>query len=455
MKAVRIWIAVELLFGLFGVSAVLLHPADTATNFAWPIASPAAASVLGACYGSVAVMLAAALFARTWGQVRPVVAAAGVLTSVMLLATFLHWPVFTHDTVAFWLWFISYLLPPPTLLVLWIWQERRPATPPRDPLPGWAANLFMGNAVILGSVWTFVFFVPMVLAPLPPVLVRVYAGWALGLATLLWLTGRGRDWRLAGLWLLTLPALLWIQLSRYPYTMNAGLLVQLLDLLALAAVCGTLLVRRHATTRGLAVAGATGVGLFLVALAALPALRPDLDVRARWVGEYAEGPYGGLMVAAYLALGTGALCLGLALRTLSRTGGVLLALASGGAYLSAVFGQDDTATGERTLPGTIREIMLVPTFMLLIAALAVLTRAAARPTLWLAFAGVLVSFGAALAAGPAWKGIAGRGFDAAWTLWMFIAAVRLARTDRFAQVPPPTVDWAVGEGERGSERRLG
>jgi hypothetical protein len=378
MRLVRIWIAVELLFGLFGASAVLLDPAATATNFAWPIASPAAASVLGACYGSVAVMLAAALFAREWRQVRPVVAAAGVLTSVLLLATFLHWTVFTHGTVAFWLWFVSYLLPPPTLLVLWVWQERRPAVPATDRLPAWAANLFMGNAVILGSVWTFLFFVPMVLAPLPPVLVRVYAGWALGLATLLWLTGKGRDWRLAGLWLLTLPAILWIQLSRYPYTMSGELLVQLLDLLVLAAVCGTLLIRRHGTTRGLALAGATGVGLFLVALAALPALRPDLDVRARWVGEYAHGPYGGLMVAAYLALGTGALCLGLALRTLSRAGGVLLALASGGAYLSAVFGQDDTATGERTVPGTIREIVLVPTFALLITALALLTRAGPR-----------------------------------------------------------------------------
>jgi hypothetical protein len=312
----------------------------------------------------------------------------------------------------------------------------------------------MGNAVILGSVWTFLFFVPMVLAPLPPVLVRVYAGWALGLATLLWLTGKGRDWRLAALWLLTLPAILWIQLSRYPYTMSGGLLVQLLDLLGLAAVCGALLVRRHGTTRRLALAGATGVGLFLVALAALPALRPDLDVRARWVGEYAHGPYGGLMVGAYLALGTGALCLGLALRTVSRAGGVLLALASGGAFLSAVFGQDDTATGARTVPGTIREIALVPTFALLITALALLTSAGPR-FLALPFAGVLVSFGAALAASPAWKGLAGRAFDATWTLWMFGAAVWLARTERFAQVPAPTVDWAVGEGERGSERRLG
>jgi hypothetical protein len=450
MRAVRIWITVELLFGLFGASAVLLDPAGTATNFAWPIASPAAASVLGACYGSVAVMLAAALFARDWGQVRPVVAAAGVLTSVMLLATFLHWPVFTHDSVAFGLWFASYLLPPPTLLALWIWQERRPAGPVADPLPGWAANLFMGNAVILASVWTFLFFVPMVLAPLPPVLVRVYAGWALGLAMLLWLTGKGRSWRLPGIWLLTLPAVLWVQLSRYPYTMNAGLLIQLLDLAGLAAVCATLLVRRHGTTRRLAVAGALGVGLFLAALVVLPVLRPDLDVRARWVGEYAHGPYGGLMVAAYLVLGAGALCLGLALRTLSRTGGTLLALASGGAFLSAVFGQDDTATGERTVPGTIREIALVPTFALLITALALLTRSGPR-FLIVVFAGVPVSFAAALAASPAWKGIAGRGFDAAWTLWMAAAAAWLL----FAQVPPPTVDWAVGEGERGSERRLG
>lgn len=454
MKAVRIWIAAELLFGLFGASAVLLHPAETATRFAWPIASPAAASVLGACYGSVAVMLAAALFARHWAQVRPVVAAAGVLTSVLLLATVLHWPVFTHGSVAFGLWFVSYLLPPPSLLVLWIWQERRAA--PAAAAPGWTGYVFMGHAVLLGAVWTFLFFLPMVLAPLPPVLVRVYAGWALGLATLLWLAGKSGHWQLAAVWLLTLPGLLWVQLSRYPYTMSRGLLVQLLDLAALAAVCGTLLVRRHGTTRRLAVAGVTGAGAFLVALAALPALRTDLDVRARWVGEYAHGPYGGLMVAAYLALGTGALSLGLALRTVSRAGGTLLAVASAGAFLSAVFGQDDTATGVRTVPGTVREIVLVPTFALLIAALALLSRAMPARLPWLlGFAGVLVSFAVAFAATPAWKGLAGRGFDAAWTLWMLLAALRLARADRIAQVAPPTVDWAVGEEERGSERRLG
>jgi hypothetical protein len=149
----------ELLFGLFGASAVLLDPASTATNFAWPIRSAAAASMLGAFYAAVALMLLAALFARTWKQVRAVVAAAGVLTSVMLLATFLHWPVFAHGSVAFGLWFVSYLLPPPSLLVLYVWQQsaaRRLSARAADataPLPVWLARALMVNGV-LERAWT-------------------------------------------------------------------------------------------------------------------------------------------------------------------------------------------------------------------------------------------------------------------------------------------------------------
>jgi len=452
---VRVWILAELLFGLFGASAVLLDPASTATNFAWPIRSAAAAAVLGAFYAAVALMLLPALFARTWEQVRAVVAAAGVLTSVMLLATCLHWGVFAHGSAAFGLWFVSYLVPPPSLLVLYVWQQSAVRPPPhfsRPSLPTWLSRALMVNGAMLAMVWIFIFFLPMVLAPLPEVVVRVYAGWFLGLALLLWLTGRAGTWtelRLPSLWLITLPGLLLVQLSRFPDQVawtDPGLLLTALDLTALAVACGVLWLRYHGTTRRLAVVGTAGVGIFLVVIAVLPLLRPDLDVRARWVGEYARGSYGGLMTFAYLALGTGAMALALAFRRNppSRRGGTLLALASLGAYVSAVFPQDDTATGHRTVPGTIREIALIPTFVLLLAALGLLTRTQGRPALVL-YVAVLTLGALSLAAPADWKGIAGRAFDAAWTVWMLFAQVPGRAADQAGEEEPawtPSSPWS-------------
>jgi hypothetical protein len=312
----------------------------------------------------------------------------------------------------------------------------------------------MTNGAILAMVWTFVLFVPMVLRPLPDVVARVYSGWFLGLALLLWLAGRSGDWRelrLPSLWLLALPGLLLAQLLRFPDRVawtHPALLATGADLVALAVAAGALWLRHHGTGRRLAAVGALGSGLFLAALVAMPVLRPDLDVRAAWVGDYARGPFGALMTVAYLALGTGALALGLALRRIAglRAGGTLLALAAAGAYVSAAFQQ--APPGTRTTAGTVREIALVPTFALLVAALALLVRGAfrhpaGRPLRWPAlalFGVVLVSFAVALAAPEAWKGIAGRGFDAAWTLWMAGAAMALLRSPGL---------WPIKQAEEG------
>ena len=43
----RVWLGVEVLFGIAAVMAIGIAPADTQTNFAWPIQPVVMAAVLG------------------------------------------------------------------------------------------------------------------------------------------------------------------------------------------------------------------------------------------------------------------------------------------------------------------------------------------------------------------------------------------------------------------------
>jgi hypothetical protein len=444
---VRAWLVAEIFFGLTGASAVLLAPAEAATNFAWPIRPPVAAAIIGACYGSVALMLLSALFAKWWEQVRLVVIAAALLTTLMLVATLLHWDRFSVGTVPFALWLISYVVPPPTLIALYVWQQRniQPSTEAQTMVP-WFRRLASVNGASLVLIWAVLFLFPSLLGPHGPwsmsdLVVRVYAGWFIGYGALLWMIGRRATWaeaRLPTLWVIALPLLFVVQLSRFTEQVewsNGWLLLILTDLTVLAIVAAWLWRRHGLTKRGLAMTASIGVALFLVAIALIPLLRTDLDVRTRWVGEYARGPFGGLMVAAYLALGIGTLALAAALRAqvggrAGRLGAPLLALAAVGAFVAAILPQDPTDADVRTFAGTVRELALIPVFLCLITALVLLTVAFFREQTWRPIAGaaaLLVAI-AVLALtwailGPAeWRGLGGRLWDAAWAAWLLLTA---------------------------------
>src|SRR5205814_2060470 len=103
--ALRAWLVVEVLFGLGAIASVGLSPADTRSNFAWPIQPVVTAAVLGAFYFATAPILVLALFARVWESVRVIVLPAIAFTTVELLATFLHWDKFSVGTLPFYVWF--------------------------------------------------------------------------------------------------------------------------------------------------------------------------------------------------------------------------------------------------------------------------------------------------------------------------------------------------------------
>jgi len=123
----RIWLAVEVLFGIGAVLAVGISPAETKTNFAWTIQPVVMAAVLGAFYASSALLFLLPLFAKRWEMIRVMILPTTVFATVQLIATVLHWDKFSIGTTPFYVWFASYLLPPPIFVAAYVWHQRRAA----------------------------------------------------------------------------------------------------------------------------------------------------------------------------------------------------------------------------------------------------------------------------------------------------------------------------------------
>src|SRR5687767_12923163 len=121
----RVWLAVEVLFGIGAVLAIGVSPADSATNFAWPIQPVVMAAVLGAFYMSSALLFLLPLFAKRWEMIRVMILPTGIFSTIQLIATFLHWEKFSVGTTPFYVWFASYLLPPPIFVAAYLWHQRK------------------------------------------------------------------------------------------------------------------------------------------------------------------------------------------------------------------------------------------------------------------------------------------------------------------------------------------
>lgn len=189
----RLWLAVEVLFGIGAVLAIGVSPAETKTNFAWPIQPVVMAAVLGAFYMSSALLFLLPLFAKRWEMIRVMILPTAIFSTVQLIATFLHWDKFSVGTTPFYVWFASYLLPPPIFISAYLWHQRRAdiqKTTSDSPLPAWMVTLFWisGMLLVIGAVSAFIF--PSLLIPifpwqLTPLTTRSLCGWIMILGVIL------------------------------------------------------------------------------------------------------------------------------------------------------------------------------------------------------------------------------------------------------------------------------
>lgn len=256
----RAWLAVEVLFGVGAVLSIALSPGDTKTNFAWPIAAVVMAAVLGAFYISSAPLFLLSLFAKRWDMIRVMVLPSALFSSAQLAATFLHWDKFSLGTLPFYLWFASYLLPPPIFISAYIWHQRRAAhtsEPSNDPLPVWLQRaLFISGGALLAFA-LLVFIVPGILIPnfpwpLTPLTARSMCAWLLAVGALMISMANEGDRTRArlGTPMLILPLpVLFLQMLRYSNQVNWSSPVLWVGLIVFGVVGGLGLVLANGSWR--------------------------------------------------------------------------------------------------------------------------------------------------------------------------------------------------------------
>lgn len=195
----RVWLGAEILFGLAAVLSIGRSPADSATNFAWPIQPVVMASVLGAFYFAVAPTFVAAVTARRWEMVRVLVIPAAIFTTAELVATIVHWDKFSVGTGPFNVWLASYVLPPPIYVAAYLWHQRRAGPPTYDnALPSglrWAL-VVVGGVLTVEALVAFVhppYFADAFPWSLTPLTTRVLCGFFLAIGTILLSMAREND----------------------------------------------------------------------------------------------------------------------------------------------------------------------------------------------------------------------------------------------------------------------
>lgn len=252
----RLWFVVEVLFGIGAVLAVGLSPANTETNFAWHIQSVVMAAVLGGFYITSAPLFLLPLFAKRWEMIRVVILPAALFSTLQLVATFLHWDKFSVGSLPFYVWFASYLLPPPIFVGVYVWHQRKSAghsSDSNDSLPVWLHRLLRvcGGGLAVGAVLVFLF--PNLLIPifpwqLTPLTARSLSAWLVAVGTLMLSISRedsrARSRLAAPMLILILPAIL-MQLSRFASEVNWSSPVLWLGLIffAIIGLCGLVLAR--------------------------------------------------------------------------------------------------------------------------------------------------------------------------------------------------------------------
>ncbi|MBY5160999.1 hypothetical protein [Salsipaludibacter albus] len=119
------WTAGVVALVLIAAGIILyLFPTDTGRLFAWRVNPPMTALAMGAGYLAGATFFVRVWTSSRWHEVALAFVAATVLTTLLLVATILHWENFSHGHVSLWTWTVVYLLAPVVLPVLW-WRNRR------------------------------------------------------------------------------------------------------------------------------------------------------------------------------------------------------------------------------------------------------------------------------------------------------------------------------------------
>src|SRR6478752_8869729 len=154
----RVLSAVIVPFLVLAFVVLYVFPDETARWFAWPIKATMTSMTLASAYlGGVYFFTRVALRERRWQSVRTGFVAVALFATLLGIATVVHWPLFSHDKLAFWLWAGLYLTTPFLVVGGWLANRRRAGRgsadgPLLDLLPARAIGLVGGLALAQGIV---------------------------------------------------------------------------------------------------------------------------------------------------------------------------------------------------------------------------------------------------------------------------------------------------------------
>lgn len=163
------WLALFIIPFLVVAAAILwIWPHETGRLFAWPIRPPMTAMLLGSAYLGGIWFFTRVARARHWHRISIGFLPVATFSTLLCVATVLHWDRFTHDHVAFWAWAALYFATPPLVIAAWLANRgqdpaRRERTGPAVPL---AVRAVIGlSGLAAGAVAAALFVVPEALLP--------------------------------------------------------------------------------------------------------------------------------------------------------------------------------------------------------------------------------------------------------------------------------------------------
>ena len=167
-----------------------LSPDDTASYFAWTIQHPMTPVFMGAAYfAGIGNLLA--VRENRWSLARVQLPAIIVFSSLMLVATLLHIPIFNWSHPVAWAWLAVYVISPVAATIVFAQMERgfRPPEFESRPMPRGFSILMTVAGAIQAFIGLALFLFPMQAAPLwawslTPLTSRVIGGWWLSGAAL-------------------------------------------------------------------------------------------------------------------------------------------------------------------------------------------------------------------------------------------------------------------------------
>ena len=194
MPAIRWLLGVAALLVFLAGVQLFVFPLDTATRFAWTIASPMTAVCLGASYWSAVGRELSGALARRWTVARVAVPAVFVFTSLTFVVTLVHLDRFhlAADLAAVtravtWAWIAVYAVVPVLMVLAWLLQARAgTAVPPAAGLPTPVRLTLVSLAVVLVGLGAALLVVPGWADaawpwPLTPLTARAVGAWCVGL----------------------------------------------------------------------------------------------------------------------------------------------------------------------------------------------------------------------------------------------------------------------------------